>query len=373
MLKKSAVMYQPFFIKEQTHSTLTLSHFRFKRLLGEGAFGKVILVKSKIDGKLFALKAQSKAHVIEKGAKDKLVTEFKTMCALNHPCIVECHQAFQDKKYIFFLLGLLPGGDILHLLQKYEKFPESWVRFYCGTVILVFEYIHQQKIAYRDLKPENLVLDENGYCRIVDFGISKKCDKGKTWTFCGTPEYLAPEIVTGKGHDWGVDYWALGVLLYELSHGNLPFHDENPTNTAKKVIEGSYSMPHHFTRQLVDLVSRLLTHESKRLGRTKTGVRGVRNHPWFSQIDLKALLNRELKVPWLPKLGNLEKLGTKDDGKWDAPDSDWKPNLVSDVASRRASWQPDSSISGATEGTSTRRRAVVNAKRAKSTLGSLRK
>ena len=107
----------------------------------------------------------------------------------------------------------------MDLLEKHEKIPESWARFYCGTVVLVFEYIHQQKIAYRDLKPENLVLDENGYCRVVDFGLAKRCDKGKTWTMCGTPDYLAPEIITGKGEcvvrDSIMDYQCL-LFVYVL-------------------------------------------------------------------------------------------------------------------------------------------------------------
>jgi len=185
-----------------------------------------------------------KAHIVENTAQEKLITEYRLMLELSHPFIVQCFQgkhflvhvmltlsslysnlsrshwypiwltllaeAFQCKKYIYFLMGLLPGGEVLDLLDEHKKFSEDWSRFYCGAVVLVFEYLHQQKIAYRDLKPENLVLDEEGYCVVVDFGLAKRCDRGKTWTMCGTPDYLAPEIITGKGHDWGVDYWALG-------------------------------------------------------------------------------------------------------------------------------------------------------------------
>lgn len=314
-------------VEEMEECTLKFSDLKIKRVLGEGAFGKVNLVKSKTDGRLYALKAQGKANVIQNGSKDKLITEYQLMRELSHPFIVECYKAYQDKKYIFFLMALLPGGEVLDLLEEYEKFPESWTRFYCGTVVSVYDYMHKQKIAYRDLKPENVVLDQDGYCYLVDLGIAKKCDKGKTWTMCGTPDYLAPEIVKGQGHDWGVDYWALGVLLYELCHGFPPFYDDNPTNTAKKVMEGVYDIPPNFSRMLIDLISRLLTHQSKRLGRTRGGVRKIRQHPWFDGFDWQALLNREMKVPWVPKIKNLEKLGTKDDGKWDAPDSNWNPQL----------------------------------------------
>jgi len=141
-----------------------------------------------------------------------------------------------------------------------------------------------------------------------------------------------------------VDYWAFGVLLYELTYGMPPFHDANPMNTAKNVMNGSFSIPPHFSRLLVDLVSQLLTDQSKRLGRTKGGVRNIRKHPWFSEFDFLALLNRTMKVPFAPQLGNLEKLGKKDDGKWDAPDSDWEPSFAHPDSRRQSS--PHVRISG---------------------------
>ncbi len=178
------------------------------------------------------------------------------------------------------------------------------------------------------MKPENLVLDRNGFCRVVDFGLAKRCTHGKTWTLCGSLDYLAPEVITGKGHDWGVDCWELGVLLYELTHGYSPFYDEDKTNTARKVMEGSYSMPQTFSRKLVDLISRLLTHQSKRLGRTEGGMRDVRKHPWFDGFDWQALLDRKMQVPWVPDIGDLDSLGTDDDCEWNDPDSDWKPSEI---------------------------------------------
>ena len=322
--------------KSKNEKILQLKDLKIKRVLGQGAFGKVNLVKSREDGKLYALKAQAKANIVENSFQEKLITEYRMMRELVHPFLVECVQAIQDKKYIYFLMGLLPGGEILDLLEKYDKLPPDWVRFYGGTVVMVFEYMHQQKIAYRDLKPENLVLDEAGYCHVVDLGLAKRCNTGKTWTTCGTPDYLAPEIITGKGHDWGVDYWALGVLLFELTDGFPPFYDDNPTITAKKVIKGTYSIPPNFDRKLVDLICKLLTIQSKRLGRTQGGVRNIRKHPWFGKFNWQALLDRKMPPPYVPELGNLEKLGSKDDGKWDAPDSDWEADLT---GTRRDSWK----------------------------------
>mmetsp|Transcript_26765 Transcript_26765/g.64206 ORF Transcript_26765/g.64206 Transcript_26765/m.64206 type:complete len:745 (+) Transcript_26765:141-2375(+) len=315
---------------------IAFEDLKIKRVLGEGAFGKVNLSKSKIDGRLFALKTQAKATVIESGSKEKLVTEYWLMRELSHPFIVKCVNAYQDTKYIFFLMVLLPGGDVLDLLDEYEKFPESWTRFYCGTVVLAFEYMHLKRIAYRDLKPENLVLDQHGYSHVVDLGLAKKCESGLTWTMCGTPDYLAPEIIRGKGHDWGVDYWSLGVLIYELSYGSPPFYDEEPANTPQKVLKGTFKIPQHFTRNMIDLVSHLLTDQSRRLGRTQGGARKIRKHPWFDDFNWQALLDRKMKVPWVPEIENIEKLGTKDDGKWDAPESDWSPNLEKSTSERQA-------------------------------------
>mmetsp|Transcript_15562 Transcript_15562/g.33527 ORF Transcript_15562/g.33527 Transcript_15562/m.33527 type:complete len:757 (+) Transcript_15562:50-2320(+) len=364
--KESIVMTQTSFRKDQTYIKLSLNDLNIKGVLGNGEFGKVNLVKCQLSGKLYALKVQSKAHIVERECEDKLVMEFQAMSFLNHPFIVECFQAFQDKKYIYFLMGLLPGGEVLDLLHEYENFPESWVRFYSATIVLVFEYIHEQKIAYRDLKPENLVLDEYGYCRVVDLGLTKRCNNGKTWTMCGTPDYLAPEIITGKGHDWGVDYWALGVLIYELCYGLPPFYDENRIKTAKKVIKRQFWIPPHFTHQLVDIVSRLLTDQSKRLGRTRNGVSGIKKHAWFAGFDWQALLDHEMKAPWVPDLGNLELLASKEDENWDAPDSEWQPNL--DMESNRASWMMGNSVT-----TVKKDGNVLSAKKAASKLKKLAK
>ena len=168
-------------------------------LLGEGAFGKVNLVKSKTDGKLYALKAQSKAFLVENGQEAHTIGEYQILRELSHVFIVKIYQALQDKKYVYFLMNLLPGGELMDLLNSKQSFPESWSRFYGATVLSTFQCIHKKQIAYRDLKPENLVLDADGYCYLIDFGLAKNCDKGKTWTFCGTPDYLAPEIIRGKG------------------------------------------------------------------------------------------------------------------------------------------------------------------------------
>lgn len=315
------------FERQKTIKTFRMEDLEKMRVLGEGAFGKVNLVKCKTDGTLYALKAQSKAFVVENSQQDHLLTEYEIMRELNHSLIVKCYQAFQDSRYIYFLMNLLPGGELMDLLDSKKKFPEAWTKFYGASVVAGFSCIHERKIAYRDLKPENLVLDADGYCHIIDFGLAKRCDKGKTWTFCGTPDYLAPEIIRGKGHDWGVDYWGLGVFFYELTHGYPPFYANDPTNTARKIIKGVFPMPSTFSKPLADIIKKLLVEQNKRLGRTQGGCDAIMAHPWFSGFDWDKLIDRTMEVPSKPKLGDLEKLGKKDTNRHVADTCDWTPHF----------------------------------------------
>lgn len=182
-------------------------------VLGQGAFGKVKLVKAKDTGEFYALKAQGKKFIIDNGQKQYILNELKLMQELKHPNILVLNCAMQDSRYIYFLLDLLPGGELMNLLEKKGRLPEEWVRFYSASVILAYTEFHAHNVAYRDLKPENMVLDAQGYCVLVDLGLAKKLDGGPTYTFCGTPDYIAPELIRGTGYNWAVDYWALGVLL----------------------------------------------------------------------------------------------------------------------------------------------------------------
>lgn len=306
--------------------------------LGVGAFGKVKLVKPKIqnetcDGEVrtYALKTLSKNYIVENGLQEHVINEKNVMKELNHPFILSFHCSMQDKKHVYFLFEVLLGGEIFRLLRAEVKFPESWARFYSASVILAFCQIHDQNIAYRDLKPENLVLDAFGFLKIVDFGLAKKIMGGKTWTLCGTPDYLAPEVILNEGHDWAVDYWALGVLIYEMISGSPPFYAEDPMETYEKILSGHVPIPSHFSRGVSDIVKKLLkTHQSKRLGRTKGGTATIIKHKWFSGFNWDALLNKKMEVPILPKLENSE--DTRNFDKFAecdevVPNCDWTPSL----------------------------------------------
>ena len=159
------------------------------------------------------------------------------MTSLVHPFIARCYTVMEDVKGKYFLMEALCGGELCELLYFEGKFSEEWSMFYSASVLAAFAHMHERKVAYRDLKPENLVLDEAGYVKIVDFGLAKIINNGQTYTFCGTPDYLAPEVILSEGHDWGVDYWGLGVLIYEMTEGAAPFCAENPMDVSKKGLD----------------------------------------------------------------------------------------------------------------------------------------
>jgi cGMP-dependent protein kinase len=298
-----------------------LGDLDIRRTLGVGAFGRVKLVKVKPEkipkngnpNQTFALKCLAKRSIVDNGMQGHVVNECNLMKELNHPFILKFYGAMQDDHTVYFLLEILLGGELFRTLRREGQFPENWSRFYAASVILAFCQIHSKKIAYRDLKPENLVMDAQGYLKIVDFGLAKKLESGKTWTLCGTPDYLAPEVILNEGHDWAVDYWGLGVLIYEMTAGVPPFYAEDPMEVYEKILSGQVIIPANFSRGLGDLVKKLLkTFQSKRLGRIKGGASLVMKQKWFSGFDWNSLLEHKLEVPLKPDVKNFEDISNFD-------------------------------------------------------------
>ena len=216
-----------------------------------------------------------------------------------------------------------------------KGFSEDTTRFYAASVLLALKHIHSQMIAHRDLKPENIVLNEKGYGIVADFGLAKKIDKGVTYTFCGTLDYLAPEIISGEGHDWAVDYWCLGVFLFEMTNGSGPFYAKKKTHRIQKIQKGFeyINMPSHFSAGLGDLITHLLvSNKSKRLGRTglQNGVKGITRHHWFAGFDWEGFSRMSLPAPIEANMpDDIKQIGTKDGAEIFfeeaayAPESDW--------------------------------------------------
>lgn len=207
-------------------------------------------------------------------------------------------------KLIFYQLDYCPGGEIFSYLRRARRFNEPTSRFYAAEIVLIIEFLHDyQGIAYRDLKPENILLDSEGHLKLVDFGFAKQLFDHETYTLCGTPEYLAPEVIHNSGHGLAVDWWALGILIFEFIVGQPPFWDENPMRIYEQIVEGRLRFPPNMPSDARDIVTALCkTNPSERLGHISGGSQRVKNHPFFAEINWDDLYNRRMKGPIIPRV-----------------------------------------------------------------------
>eukprot|EP00960_Hanusia_phi_P033754 750627-Hanusia_phi.AAC.17 len=287
--------------RDELHGS-TIRDFEVKCTLGIGSFGRVRFVKHTSSGRVYALKMLSKSLVLKKKQLEHVLSEKQILRRISFPFVVNMYSSFKDDKYIYMVLEYSRGGEFFTHLRnatmlcdnaaRYTTL-DSWqgqvndpFRFYAASVLLALEYLHTRQIVYRDLKPENLLLDSRGYVKICDFGFSKVLEPGnKTWTLCGTPEYLAPEIILSKGHGRAVDYWALGILIFEMLAGYPPFHDEDRMTLYKSIMSGKVLFPKIFSPQAKNIICRLLDVDvSNRLGNLKNEAGDVRAHRWFTGI-----------------------------------------------------------------------------------------
>lgn len=281
-----------------------VADFDLRATVGTGTFGRVRVVKIKgsKDRTPLAIKIMKKSEVIRLKQVEHIRAEKSIMAMIEHPFIVNLLTTFQDDKRLFMLLEYINGGELFSYLRKEGRLPNDSARFYAGEIILAFAYLHSMNIVYRDLKPENLLIDCEGHMKVTDFGFAKVVED-RTWTLCGTPEYLAPEIIQSKGHGKPVDWWAVGILIFEMLAGYPPFYDENPFGIYQKVLAGKIDFPRHFDVKAKDLIKRLLVKESgKRLGCLKAAAEDLKKHKWYKGMDWDLLLNRTLPAPYLPSV-----------------------------------------------------------------------
>eukprot|EP00457_Paulinella_chromatophora_P005688 gb/GEZN01005705.1/.p1 GENE.gb/GEZN01005705.1/~~gb/GEZN01005705.1/.p1 ORF type:complete len:353 (-),score=57.81 gb/GEZN01005705.1/:555-1613(-) len=282
--------------------SLKRSTFNIGDTLGTGTFGRVRLVQHEVEGepKYFALKMLKKSEIIRLKQVEHIKAEKIILTEITHPYIVNLFTAFQDEKNLYMLMEYVIGGELFSQLRKVGRFSNDTSRFYASEIVLALEYLHKLNIVYRDLKPENLLIDADGHMKITDFGFAKHV-QDRTWTLCGTPEYLAPEIIQSKGHGKAVDWWALGILIYEMLAGYPPFYDENPFGIYQKILGGKIDFPHHFQKDAKDLVKKLLTADrTKRFGCLKDAADDIKKHKWFKSVDWAKCFTRKLKPPFVP-------------------------------------------------------------------------
>ncbi|CAP34085.3 Protein CBR-SGK-1 [Caenorhabditis briggsae] len=287
--------------------TATANDFDFLTTIGKGSFGRVYQVRHKETKKIYAMKVLSKEHIRKKNEVKHVMAERNVLINnFKHPFLVSLHFSFQNKEKLYFVLDHLNGGELFSHLQREKHFTESRSRFYAAEIACALGYLHEKNIIYRDLKPENLLLDDKGYLVLTDFGLCKEDMQGSktTSTFCGTPEYLAPEIILKKPYDKTVDWWCLGSVLYEMIFGLPPFYSKDHNEMYDKIINQPLRLKHTISVPCTELITGLLQKDrSKRLGH-KNDFRDIQDHPFFLPVDWDKLLNRELKAPFIPKVKN---------------------------------------------------------------------
>ncbi|XP_050430643.1 cAMP-dependent protein kinase catalytic subunit alpha-like [Adelges cooleyi] len=282
-----------------------VDEFQLIKTIGVGAFGRVILVTHKSDPNTFlAMKVMKKDHVFRKNNIQHVLNEKRFLSAIRHPFIVHMVYFAKDICNLYFVMPFAIGGDMFSLLKQKGSLGEYNSKFYAGQLVLALEYLHLLDILYRDLKPENVLIDGNGYIKLTDLGFCKRVVK-RTYTMCGTPQYLAPEIILLKGYGKAVDWWALGVITYEMVIGSLPFDSDSDRRMYKKITSGHYKMPSSFSPDLVDLIENLLQIDlTKRYGNLKNGTQDIKQHRWFRTIDWLSLFNRTMEVPFSPSFSS---------------------------------------------------------------------
>ncbi|KAJ3867391.1 cAMP dependent protein kinase [Lentinula novae-zelandiae] len=283
-----------------------LTDFEVRGTLGTGTFGRVLLVRHRSSSNdpssqsHFALKVLRKTEIVRLRQVEHVNAERYILSRVHHPFIVDLFATFQDSLNVYMLMSYIPGGELFTHLRRAQRFTPDVTRFYLATIILALKYLHSYNIIYRDLKPENLLLDSRGYLRLTDFGFAKIVDD-RTWTLCGTPEYLAPEIIQSDGHGKAADWWACGVLCYEMLVGYPPFYDESPYGIYEKILNGHIHWPRGMDPLSRSLVRAFLNPDrTQRLGNMIGGPQDILDHPWFRGVDWDALERREINAPIIP-------------------------------------------------------------------------
>ncbi|EJD76759.1 AGC/AKT protein kinase, variant [Loa loa] len=284
---------------------ISLEDFEFLKVLGKGTFGKVILCKEQRTRKLYAIKILKKEVIIQKDEVAHTLTENRVLQRCKHPFLTQLKYSFQTPFHLCFVMEFANGGELFFHLQQNRIFSETRTQFYGAEIILALGYLHEQCIVYRDMKLENLLLDKDGHIKIADFGLCKEDISfgDRTRTFCGTPEYLAPEVLEDNDYGRAVDWWGVGVVMYEMMCGRLPFYSKDHEKLFELILTGTIRFPSKLTVPARALLTGLLVKDpNQRLGGGPEDAQEIMQHEFFNDIDWEKLYQKEIAPPFRPNV-----------------------------------------------------------------------
>jgi len=292
---------------------ISVDDFRKIKVIGKGGFGRVLLVEKKDTKKVYAMKILKKGVIAARGEIEHTRTEQSVLSKLDHPFLAKLHWSFQTDENLYFVMDFINGGELFHHLSIEKRFTEDRAKFYTAEIISGMEYLHSHGVIYRDLKPENLLLSHKGHVIMTDFGLSKEglyYDE-RTSTFCGTPEYLAPEIIKGEDYTKAIDWWSVGTLIYEMLTGLPPFYTEDEENMYHRIMTANidFSKP-YFSPEAQDLIKKFLNRDP--LQRLQDP-REIKAHPWFRDINWDKLMRLELTPPFVPSVKSADDVSNIDE------------------------------------------------------------
>lgn len=289
--------------KPSQNIPLTIDSFELLQVIGKGSFGKVMQVRKKDTGRIYAMKTIRKAHIVSRSEVTHTLAERTVLGQVNNPFIVPLKFSFQNAEKLYLVLSCINGGELFHHLQKEGRFSEERARLYAAELLCALEHLHAYDVIYRDLKPENILLDYTGHIALCDFGLCKlnMSESEKTNTFCGTPEYLSPELLLGNGYSKTVDWWTLGVLIYEMLSGLPPYYDENVNEMYRKILSNPLRFGDEIKPEARSLLTGLLTRNpAHRLG--NNGAEEIKKHAFFAKIDWKRLMLKQYTPSFKPSV-----------------------------------------------------------------------
>jgi len=289
-------------------TTIKFEDLKKHKILGMGTFGRVWLVTSRKTKKPYALKVLEKQQILKHDQHKGVIREKNIMASLNHPLIVNLLNTYKDADHCFMLIELILGGELFSILHTntHDGVSVENSIFYSACILSSLIYMHERKICYRDLKPENVMIDADGYCVVVDLGFAKIVPN-KTYTLCGTPEYLAPEIILSKGHDKAVDIWAFGIILYEMIYGQSPFYSRGIDQVAmfRRIVNGRFTFPEggRGSSEARDIISKLIVRKAiERIGCNATHEADIFLHPFYDGVTIGKITRKEFVAPWTPAI-----------------------------------------------------------------------